>query len=66
MNGLTGKQIYLPMAMPVVAAMLTGTVWTGGDAFTTIRLIGNFVNDFGLRFGKHSLVYAADFYCARK
>lgn len=50
MNSLTGKQIYLPIAMLVAAAMLLGTAWIGDDAFISLRVIDNFVHGFGLRY----------------
>lgn len=50
MSSLSRKQIFLPMVILVVAAMLLGTAWVGDDAFITLRVIDNFVNGFGLRY----------------
>lgn len=44
------EKFIFRMALLAAAAMLLGTAWMGDDAFITLRVIDNFVHDYGLRY----------------
>jgi hypothetical protein len=66
MNVLTGRRIFLLMAVPVAASMLSGAAWADDDNLIKFCVIDNFANDFGLHSGHQLRVHETGIHGARK